>query len=48
MPGPKGDTEEDDGVLLGMIFDGEKMQSSLAVSHPPFEISECLRGVTLF
>ncbi len=55
VPGPKGDTEEDDGVLLGMIFDGERMQSSLAVSHPPSksqiacrespscDMSECLQ-----
>ena len=32
MPGPDGETQEDDGVLLGMVFDGEKMRTSLAVS----------------
>ncbi len=32
VPGPDGETQEDDGVLLGMVFDGEKMRTSLAVS----------------
>ena len=32
MPGPDGETQEDDGVLLGMVFDGENMRTSLAVS----------------
>lgn len=31
VPGPRGDVEEDDGVLLGMVFDGESMRTSLAV-----------------
>ena len=35
VPGPRGDIEEDDGVLLGMIFDGESMQTSLAVRFLP-------------
>ncbi len=35
VPGPRGEVEEDDGVLLGMIFDGESMRTSLAVSHLP-------------
>ena len=34
MPGPRGEVEEDDGVLLGMVFDGERMRTSLVVrSH---------------
>lgn len=32
MPGPNGDTQEDDGVLLGMVFDGESVRTSLVVS----------------
>ena len=31
MPGPNGDTQEDDGILLGMVFDGESIRSSLVV-----------------
>ena len=31
VPGPRGDVEEDDGVLLGMVFDGERMRTSLVV-----------------
>ena len=31
MPGPHGDTQEDDGILLGMVFDGESIRSSLVV-----------------
>ena len=34
VPGPRGDVEEDEGVLLGMIFDGESMRTSLAVRAP--------------
>ena len=30
-PGPNGDQQEDDGILLGMIFDGESIRSSLVV-----------------
>ena len=35
MPGPNGDTQEDDGLLLGMVFDGESIRSSLVVSTTP-------------
>ena len=31
VPGPNGDQQEDDGILLGMIFDGESIRSSLVV-----------------
>lgn len=31
VPGPAGAEKEDDGVLLGMVFDGEMRTSSLVV-----------------
>ena len=36
MPGPNGDTQEDDGLLLGMVFDAESIRSSLVVSTAMF------------
>ena len=46
VPGPNGDTQEDDGILLGMVFDGESIRSSLVVRStallPSCQISWCL------
>ncbi len=33
VPGPTGAAKEDDGVLLGMVFDGETQRSSLVVRN---------------
>ena len=32
MPGPNGAEDEQDGHLLGMVYDGDKHRSSLVVS----------------
>lgn len=31
VPGPNADTQEDDGYLMGMVFDAESNRSSLVV-----------------
>ena len=35
VPGPAGAEKEDDGVLLGIVFDGEMRTSSLVVRPRP-------------
>lgn len=51
VPGPNGATQEDDGVLLGMVFDGETQRSSLVVRprvHPPgVTLCGCFRAMLL-
>ena len=39
VPGPNGDTVEDDGWLLGMVFDGEANRSALLVCYVLKQIS---------
>ncbi len=46
MPGPRGTVEEDDGVLLGMVFDGESMRTSLAVSALAYSASQFSKHCT--
>jgi hypothetical protein len=41
VPGPEGATKEDDGALLGMVFDAETQRSSLVVRTCAHMPSQC-------
>ena len=40
VAGPEGASKEDDGALLGMVFDAESQRSSLVVSTRPFPVPD--------
>ncbi len=44
VPGAEGARKEDDGALLGMVFDAQTQTSSLVVSAPLHVLESCHQG----